>query len=119
MKASTRLENRAELQLRGEGLAPFAREFRFHPTRLWRLDFAWPERKVALEAEGGVWSGGRHVSGAGFRGDCEKYAEAAIAGWIVVRASPDMVRDRSAVHLVKRALCAREGSNALPLFAAA
>lgn len=32
----------------------FVREHRFHPTRRWRFDFAWPDEKVALEVEGGT-----------------------------------------------------------------
>jgi hypothetical protein len=115
--SKSRLESRAEIQLQQEGLAPFAREFRWHPSRRWRFDFAFPDRMVAYEIEGATWTGGRHSFGGGFRDDAIKYAEAAIAGWIVIRASADMIRDRTALHLVKRALSAREGFNALPLFA--
>lgn len=41
--------------------APVA-EYRFHETRKWRFDHAWPDRKLALEIDGGVWQngGGRH-----------------------------------------------------------
>ena len=38
-------------------------EFRFHPERKWRFDFAWPEHKIAVEQEGGVWIQGRHTRG--------------------------------------------------------
>ena len=27
-------------------------EHRFHPSRLWRLDLAWPEEKLAVEIDG-------------------------------------------------------------------
>src|SRR5687768_16750315 len=31
------------------------------PARRWRFDFAWPELKVAVECDGGTFTGGRHV----------------------------------------------------------
>lgn len=32
-------------------------EYRFHPAREWRFDFAIPERHVAIEVEGGAFIG--------------------------------------------------------------
>lgn len=67
------------------------REYRFHDIRKWRFDFAWPEYKVALECEGGTWSRGRHTRGAGYQGDLEKYNQAAVLGWTVLRYTPGMM----------------------------
>lgn len=63
-------------------------EFRFHPVRKWRFDYSWPDKKVALEVEGGAYSGGRHTTGAGFEKDIDKYNAAALLGWTVVRCLP-------------------------------
>ena len=63
-------------------------EYRFHPTREWRFDFAIPERRVAIEVEGGVWNGGRHFRPEGYLRDMEKYNEAAACGWRVLRVIP-------------------------------
>lgn len=64
----------------------YAREKRFHPSRRWRFDFVIIGLdKVAVEVEGGVWSGGRHTRGSGYIGDMEKYNEAALRGWKVLR----------------------------------
>ncbi len=30
-------------------------EYRFHPTRLWRFDYAWPQERLAVEFDGGQW----------------------------------------------------------------
>lgn len=66
-------------------------EYRFHPTRKWRFDFAYPDKKIALEVEGGTWVGGRHINPIGFQKDCEKYNEAAKMGWKVYRCTPKML----------------------------
>jgi len=79
-------------------------EYRFHETRRWRFDFAWPEIKLAAEVEGGTWAGGRHVRGKGFESDCEKYNEAALLGWTVLRFTASMVDDGMAVGFLERAL---------------
>lgn len=71
----------------------FIREYRFHPVRRWRFDFAFPDHKIAVEVEGGTWVRGAHVRGKHYRSDCEKYLEAAILGWTVLRFTSDMLRD--------------------------
>lgn len=68
-------------------------EHRFDPSRRWRFDFAWPLQRVAVEIEGGTWSGGRHSRGAGMTADAEKYNAAAALGWRIVRFTADMLRD--------------------------
>jgi very-short-patch-repair endonuclease len=62
---------------------PLVTEYRFHPTRKWRFDFAHLESKTAIEINGGVWSGGRHVRGAGYLRDREKINMATELGWRV------------------------------------
>jgi very-short-patch-repair endonuclease len=80
--------SRFERLLRSVGLPAPVREHRFHAVRRWRFDYAWPEQRVALEVDGGVWTGGRHTRGAGFIKDMEKLNAATIAGWRVVRVVP-------------------------------
>ena len=60
-------------------------EYRFSAPRRWRFDFAWPERMLALEIEGGVHNRGRHTRPIGFEKDCEKYNCALVLGWKVLR----------------------------------
>jgi very-short-patch-repair endonuclease len=79
-------------------------EVDFAPGRKWRFDFAWPERKLAVEVEGGTWSGGRHTRGDGFERDCEKYNAAALLGWTVLRFTTAMVDDGRALETIERAL---------------
>ena len=98
------LTDEFELQCRLAGIEWPKQEYRFHPVRQWRFDYADPEYLLAVEIEGGTWSGGRHVSGQGYRNDAEKYNEAALLGWLVLRFTSDMVRDGLALRTVEMAL---------------
>lgn len=80
------------------------RQFRFEPSRRWRFDLAWPDRHLACEVEGGTWQYGRHNRPQGFAHDCEKYNEAALAGWSVFRVTTAMVKDGTALTILERAL---------------
>ena len=61
------------------------REFRFHRTRKWRFDFAWPEHHVAVEIDGGLFVGHGHQRGPQFSKDCQKLNAAVLLGWRVLR----------------------------------
>ena len=98
------LETTFAFQLRALKLPEPVREYRFAPPRRWKFDFAWLDLLLAVEIEGGTWSGGRHTRGAGFEKDCEKYCEAVLLGWRVLRCTGTMVTSGAAVALVERAL---------------
>ncbi|MFD2112037.1 DUF559 domain-containing protein [Thiorhodococcus fuscus] len=104
MRRTSALEETLAWQIRAARLPAPEREFRAVPTRRWRIDFAWPAQRVALEVEGGIWMQGRHTRPKGFEGDCEKYNEIALQGWRVLRVTGDMVRDGRALRLAERAL---------------
>jgi len=87
------------LHLKAQRL-PFEREYRFHPTRKWRFDFADPQRKIAVEVEGGIFTNGRHSRGAGMRADMEKYNAAAMLGWRVLRFFSDDVKSGKAINTI-------------------
>ncbi len=95
------LEDLLELHLRERDLRPEAREHRFHDSRRWRFDFAWPSRKVAVEVDGGIYCRGRHVRGGGFEGDTEKGNAAVLADWRVLHFTPRMVKTGSAAQLIE------------------
>ncbi len=86
------------------GLPSPTPEHRFHPSRKWRFDYCWPEAKVALEVEGGVWTGGRHTRGSGFVKDMEKYNAAALLGWRVVRCVPSKLRTAETAAMLRELL---------------
>lgn len=92
------------------------REHKFHPKRKWRFDWAWVDRKLALEVQGGAFlsTGGRHTRGAGYRRDAEKFSEAAILGWRILHVLPDDIAGGRALILADRALAALEAERFLP-----
>ncbi|MCD8312685.1 MAG: endonuclease domain-containing protein [Bacteroidales bacterium] len=64
------------------------KEYRFHPKRMWRFDYAIPEYRVAIEIDGGVWTQGRHTRPKGYLGDLDKFNAAASMGWVVLKFTP-------------------------------
>jgi very-short-patch-repair endonuclease len=68
------------------------REFRFCERR-WRFDFAWPPHLVAVEIDGGIFVGGRHVDPMGGHNDRTKYNAAVALGWKVLRYDARHLRD--------------------------
>jgi hypothetical protein len=100
-KAGSKGEEAFALHCRVDGLKP-VRELTFHPRRKWRFDFAFPDRMIAVEIEGGV--GGRHQRIGGFTGDCVKYNAAAALGWRVFRYTTAMVMDGTAINEINEVL---------------
>jgi very-short-patch-repair endonuclease len=99
--AQSALEAEMALQIRAAGLPEPEREWHFCERRF-RLDFAWPDRMLALEVDGGqfVPHGGRHNTD----GDRAKLNRAAILGWTVLRASGAMVKSGEALRTVEEAM---------------
>ncbi|NNH86229.1 DUF559 domain-containing protein [Acinetobacter sp. ANC 4279] len=80
----------------------FEREFKFHPKRKWSADFHIIGKKILVEVEGGIWSGGRHTRGKGYIGDMEKYNSATMMGYQVIRFSTEQVKSGLAVQQIEK-----------------
>lgn len=109
--------------IRDAGLPAPIQEMRFHDKRKWAFDLAYPDRLLAIECEGGVrrWSvastqkigeriipvtkttTGRHTKAAGYSSDCEKYNEAQLLGWRVLRFTMELINNGTAIDQVRRA----------------
>lgn len=109
-RAPSRLEAILALHMRAAGLPDPEREHRFHPPRKWRFDYAFPDQKIAIECEGGIWTNGRHTRGSGFQKDLEKYNEAALAGWVLLRFTGAMIKSGEALQKIEQALMQEGGS---------
>lgn len=96
---------------------PFVTQHRFHPVRRWTFDFALGhgpipgvyhngkavERlKLAIEVEGGQFTGG-HKRGKAADSDTEKFNEATLAGWRVLRFTTGQVTRGEAWPVIQRA----------------
>jgi very-short-patch-repair endonuclease len=84
------IEQQLSLQMRASGVPEPVHEYRFHPVRRWRFDFAWPDRMLAAEVEE--------------NGDCDKYNTATLMGWRVLRFSGAMVDNGEALATIEQAL---------------
>lgn len=60
---------------------PILPQHRFHPSRAWRFDFAFPDAFLAIEIQG---YGTGHTSYVGMLGDYEKHNEAIKHGWAII-----------------------------------
>lgn len=87
--------------IRNAGLEGWKHDYRFHPERRWKMDWAHPELLICAEIEGGIWTGGRHTQAQGFIKDLEKYEAAQRMGYVVYRCSPDMVKAGRAIDTIK------------------
>jgi hypothetical protein len=85
-------------------------EFRFHPKRRWRFDFLFSDW-LALEIEGGAWNRGAHCRGKHFLADMEKYNEAALLGYIVVRCTPEQIDNGKALAFIGKFLDKKTGGD--------
>ena len=100
------LENQFAYHLQMMQLDPeWEREYRFHPERKWRLDFAWPHLKIGVEIQGGIYKGkGGHTSINGFQRDCDKLNAAQLLGWKIYKFTGQDVRSGRAFETMREAL---------------
>lgn len=114
--ARIRAENDARalkfrLLCQANGIPMPVREYRFDSSdarRQWPFDFAWPnvdgQGGLALEQQGGLFNGGRHVRGAALRQEHEKLNAAAVQRWRVLFCEPETLCTTATIDLVRQAL---------------
>ena len=109
----SQLEILFERHIQDAGLPEPEVAYRFarHIGRRWEADFAFLPYKLLVEIEGGEFQRGRHTRGKGFVNDCEKYAEAQIMGWRVLRIPGTWVHNGEGVRYLERLLATLEQEN--------
>jgi len=119
-KSPARKESKLEATLAFQlGLLqlPFEREYLFHPHRRWRFDFAFVDARLAVEINGGIYSGvelgadgearlkaGRHSRAAGQINDMDKLNAAVELGWRVLVFGAPHVKSGAATSTIERVL---------------
>ncbi len=98
------LEDTLAFYIKAHKLPAPEREIQWHLTRKWAADFAWFSAKLMVEVEGGTWAQGRHTRGQGFDNDCEKYNNATLDGWRVLRVTAKQIDNGEAVAWIRKAL---------------
>lgn len=99
------LEDRLGMQIKAMCLPVPVREYVFASPRKWRFDFAWSDYKIAVEIEGGIYSSrSGHRSYTGIKRDIEKYNEAALLGWLVIRVTREMIESGAAIDVISKIL---------------
>ncbi len=78
-------------------------EYQFALPRKWAFDYLF-DGWLALEVQGGLFTGGRHVRGAALLKEIEKLNEAALRGYTVIFCTPADIKSGAAFALVKRGL---------------
>jgi len=80
-------------------------EYRFHPKRKWRVDYFFEKdgKQIALEVEGGAYTGGRHTRPTGYLKDVEKYNALTLSGIYLLRTVPSKIHSKETIEMVKAA----------------
>jgi len=73
------------------GLPEPTPEYKFHPTRRWRVDYVFLDAKLVIEIEGGIWQYGGHNRPRWFIKDMEKYNSLTELGYHLLRYQPTKI----------------------------
>ena len=77
-------------------------EYRFDEVRKFLFDYAIPSHMIAIEKEGGIYTGQAHGSITGILRDVEKYNLATSLGWSVIRVLPRDLLKKQTFELIKK-----------------
>jgi very-short-patch-repair endonuclease len=91
------LERHLATQIRMFGLPEPETQYELSDKRKFRWDFAWPERLLLVEVNGGTWTQGAHGRGTGIRRDYEKANFAVLHGWRQLSFTSDQIEDDTAI----------------------
>lgn len=91
-------------QCAADKLPWFVQNYVFAPLRKFELDIAFPDSKVGIEIQGGIWNSktGAHGSPLKILRDLEKSNLLVLNGWRVLRYTPAQVRNGEAIKGIKQ-----------------
>ncbi len=78
-------------------------EQRLIPGRRFSCDLVWPDARLVVEVQGGVWlRRGGHTGGQAQIDDMFKFNELTLLGWRVLQVMPQQVNDGTLTELLTR-----------------
>jgi very-short-patch-repair endonuclease len=108
---NARFENELAFQIRTRRLPEPETQFYFAAEikRRFSSDFAWPEFRLLVEIQGGIWmrGGGGHSHPMHIEKDVERQQVATLLGWHLLPVTTDQVRKGEAIEILIRVLMAR------------
>ena len=97
-------EDELAFQILATKLPKPERQYRYAPPRKFAADFAWPAQRLLVEVQGGIWTRQAHGSIKGVLADIDRLNAATMAGWRLLRFTPDMVKSGAARMMIEDAL---------------
>lgn len=99
----TKAQDKLEFFLQHAGLGTWEPEYRFHPSRRWRFDWANTDLRVAVEYDGVMQRNQPgHLSVSGQMRDSEKTNEAQVLGWVVIRVNAKSIESGDAFRWIEQ-----------------
>lgn len=105
----TPVEELLHTQLKALGITGYQRNVKFIPKRRFEADFYFPELRMVVEVDGGIWlpkSG--HTSGEGYQRDRRRDQLALAHGLQTLRFTSEQIRSGEAIDYLMRYLPVRQ-----------
>ena len=99
-------EDLLAFQIKAAGLPEPVRQYYYARPRKLRADFSFPEHRLLIEIQGGIFMkrGGAHGSITGILADLDRLNAATLAGFYMLRFTPDQVKTGEALAVIEKAL---------------
>jgi very-short-patch-repair endonuclease len=95
-------EDTLYFQIKAIGLPLPEREAKWHPSRDYRGDFFYRDKKLLFEVDGGQWLSKSGHAGAGYAKDRIRDCEAVLLGILTVRFVPEMIKSGLAIQYLEK-----------------
>lgn len=98
-------ENRLFEQIKQSGLPEPKRQWKIPEDNRFIFDFAYPDIKLVIEVDGGIWmKKGAHNTGNAIIRDCKKNNRAVLSGYALLRFTTDRIESGEALNEIEMAL---------------
>lgn len=77
---------------------------KFMDSRKFEFDFAFPDLKLAIEVQGGIWITSGHTKGKGIKQDHDKNQNACALGWQILYCCPDDIKKGVAIKFIEKTI---------------